>query len=75
MPDSNSSSELKLEENSLTKVVEDTVPVVEDTVPVTKNDVKLILNILQIINQRGGFVLDEYQIVGELNKKLKELYA
>lgn len=68
MPDSNSSSELKLEENSLTKVV-------EDTVPVTKNDVKLILNILQIINQRGGFVLDEYQIVGELNKKLKDLYA
>lgn len=63
-----SSTELKLEENSVTKVA-------ENTVPVTKNDVKLMLNILQIVTQRGGFVLDEFQIVGELNKRLKQLDA
>ena len=39
MSESVSSTELKLEENSITKVA-------ENTVPVTKNDVKLMLNIL-----------------------------
>lgn len=68
MLDSVSNTELKLEENSVTNVA-------ENTVPVTKNDVKLMLNILQVVTQRGGFVLDEFQIVGELNKKLKALTA
>ena len=68
MSESVPSTELKLEENSVTKVA-------ENTVPVTKNDVKLMLNILQVVTQRGGFVLDEFQIVGELNKKLKALAA
>ena len=68
MLDSVYNNELKLEENSVTKVA-------ENTVPVTKSDIKLMLNILQVVTQRGGFVLDEFQIVGELNKRLKALAA
>lgn len=68
MSESISSTELKLEENTVTKVS-------ENTVPVTKNDVKLMLNILQIVTQRGGFVIDEFKIVGELNTRLKALAA
>lgn len=45
----------------------------EDTANITKNDIKLMLNILNIISKRGGFILDEYEIIGEFNKRLKAL--
>ena len=47
---------------------------VEDkTVELSLQDVQLVLNILNVCNRRGAFVLDELELIGALNKKLKAL--
>lgn len=42
-------------------------------VSINKTDVTLLLNILKVVAQRGGFILEEFEIIGGLNKRLLEL--
>lgn len=42
-------------------------------VSINKTDVTLLLNILKVVAQRGGFILEEFEIIGGLNKRLNEL--
>lgn len=46
------------------KVLEDNL------VNITRDDLNLIINLLIIINKRGGFLLEEYISIGELYSKL-----
>lgn len=66
MTDLNKNSDIKLEQNVESKSK-------EDNIEISKNDIKLMTNILEVVSKRGGFVLDEFQIVGDFNKRLREL--
>ena len=62
-------TEVTKENNSTVKKVQ--VP--DDSISIKKEDLTLILNLLIIINKRGGFLLEEYSVVGELYTNLMKL--
>ena len=41
------------------------------TITLSKNDFQTILNTLIVISKRGGFLLEEYKVIGELFERLK----
>lgn len=43
------------------------------TITLSKDDFKTILNVLVVVSKRGGFLLEEYKVVGELFDRLKVL--
>ena len=43
------------------------------TITLSKDDFKTIINILVVISKRGGFLLEEYKVVGDLFDRLKVL--
>lgn len=45
----------------------------QSNVSLSLDDLKIILNILVVVSKRGGFLLEEYKIVGELFDRLKLL--
>ena len=45
----------------------------QDNVSIAKKDLQTILNVLLVISKRGGFILDEYKVVGELFTTLNSL--
>ena len=45
----------------------------QSNVTLSLDDLKIILNILLVVSKRGGFILEEYKIVGELFDRLKLL--
>ena len=44
-----------------------------DTVTISKELLKILQNVLVVVSKRGGFVLEEYKVVADLNEKLTEL--
>ena len=42
-----------------------------NTITLSKDDFQTILNILVVVSKRGGFLLEEYKVVGELFDRLK----
>ena len=58
------------EENNST---EKKVQVPDDSISIKNEDLTLILNLLIIINKRGGFLLEEYSVVGDLYTNLMKL--
>lgn len=67
------------EVTKVTKVTEENnstakkVQVPDDSISIKKEDLTLILNLLIIINKRGGFLLEEYSVVGDLYTNLMKL--
>jgi hypothetical protein len=45
----------------------------QNNITLTKSDFQTILNILIVVSKRGGFLLEEYKVVGELFDRLKVL--
>lgn len=45
----------------------------KDTIPVSKDLLKILQNVLVVVSKRGGFVLEEYKVVADINEKLTEL--
>lgn len=43
------------------------------TITLSKDDFQTILNVLVVVSKRGGFLLEEYKVVGELFDRLKVL--
>jgi CO dehydrogenase/acetyl-CoA synthase alpha subunit len=70
---------LKNLQQSLNSIGKDTIstpttlPIIENTVAIKKDDLTLILNLLIIINKRGGFLLEEFGVVGDLYSNLMKL--
>jgi len=42
-------------------------------VNISKKDIKIMMNILDIMNKRGSFLISEFELIGSFNNKLKEL--
>lgn len=65
-------------DNSLgdTTVQSDTIEsesINKNSITLSKDDFKTIINILVVVSKRGGFLLEEYRVVGELFDRLKLL--
>lgn len=45
----------------------------QNSITLSKDDFQTILNVLVVISKRGGFLLEEYKVVGELFDRLKVL--
>ena len=45
----------------------------QNSITLSKDDLKTILNVLVVISKRGGFLLEEYKVVGELFDRLRVL--
>ncbi len=44
-----------------------------NSITLSKDDFQTILNVLVVVSKRGGFLLEEYKVVGELFDRLKVL--
>jgi len=64
MENSSSDSEVKFD----TVVSEN-----KNSITLSKDDFQTILNVLVVVSKRGGFLLEEYKVVGELFDRLKVL--
>jgi len=45
----------------------------QNSITLSKDDFLTILNVLVVVSKRGGFLLEEYKVVGELFDRLKVL--
>lgn len=45
----------------------------QNSIILSKDDFQTILNVLVVVSKRGGFLLEEYKVVGELFDRLKVL--
>ena len=45
----------------------------QNSITLSKDDFQTILNVLVVVSKRGGFLLEEYKVVGELFDRLKVL--
>lgn len=45
----------------------------KNSITLSKDDFQTILNVLVVVSKRGGFLLEEYKVVGELFDRLKVL--
>lgn len=45
----------------------------QNSITLLKDDFQTILNVLVVVSKRGGFLLEEYKVVGELFDRLKVL--
>lgn len=45
----------------------------QNFITLSKDDFQTILNVLVVVSKRGGFLLEEYKVVGELFDRLKVL--
>ena len=45
----------------------------QNSITLSKDDFQTILNVIVVVSKRGGFLLEEYKVVGELFDRLKVL--
>jgi hypothetical protein len=43
----------------------------QNSITLSKDDFQTILNVIVVVSKRGGFLLEEYKVVGELFDRLK----
>lgn len=69
-------SQVNIPKKPVAQPVAQVTPVAQapkDTVTVSKELLKILQNVLVVVSKRGGFVLEEYKVVADLNEKLTEL--